>query len=204
MKTFKLRILNSETPTFIRDVVISGNKTFFDLHNFIVEICSLRGDELASFYLCDELWNKYGEISILDMSFDDDKKNPKYESDAQDEEEGLFSVSMKVMEKTAIADEIKTVGQNILYEYDFLAPIQLFIQCTEIGKSVKGESYPYCDFSNGGLEELLELKKAEKEELAFDNLEASDVRDDEFDFEEDDDMDDYEEGDDGEIYDDFQ
>ncbi len=55
----------------MRDIAILENQTFLDLHQFIIDVCGFRDDELASFYLCDDSWYKLKEISLMDMSIEE-------------------------------------------------------------------------------------------------------------------------------------
>ncbi|MDL2227520.1 hypothetical protein LJC30_01340 [Odoribacter sp. OttesenSCG-928-L07] len=144
MKAYKIRICSEENEDFLREIEILGDQNFLDLHDFIVEICDLNGNDLASFYTCDNDWNKQMEISLLDMSIDEKNTN-------KDDDEEYLSLPMKVMEDTLIAHIIKSEGQKLLYEYDFLSPVTLFVQCVEI-QETESDEYPICLYEEGELE----------------------------------------------------
>ncbi|MDR2085318.1 MAG: hypothetical protein LBP67_10035 [Bacteroidales bacterium] len=150
MKAYKIRICSEENEDFLREIEILGDQNFLDLHDFIVEVCDLNGNDLASFYTCDSDWNKQTEISLLDMSIDE--KNIE-----KDDDEDLTALPIKVMEETLIGEIIKNSGQRLLYEYDFLSPVTLFLQCIEI-EDTESDEFPILlyeedelDYKGGGL-----------------------------------------------------
>ena len=120
MKAYIFRISSEENDDFLREIEILGDQSFLDFHDFIVDVCNLHGNELASFYQCDSSWNKLNEISLMDMTIDEEPKRPnsKYVDD-DDEDENYKNMPLKVMEDTMIGDIIKKEHQNLLYEYDF-------------------------------------------------------------------------------------
>ncbi|MGI6718847.1 MAG: hypothetical protein ACOX4D_06860 [Bacteroidales bacterium] len=198
MKALTFRITSVEDKDFLREIQILGDQFFIDFHDFLVEICGFSGDELASFYTCDNDWVVQSEISLIDMSIDDEdddnevghdyKKASKFysdyseddledefdfEDDLEDEfddindleldevnikgtkhkkesikqddefEDTDFNVNlpMKLMENTYIGGIVKKVGQKLLYQYDFFAPVVLNIECTKI-EETESDEYP--------------------------------------------------------------
>lgn len=73
MQAFRFRILFEDQNVFIRDIEIKDDNSFEDFHNIIQESVNLGGNELASFFICDNEWNKISEITLIDMAdeFDD-------------------------------------------------------------------------------------------------------------------------------------
>jgi len=145
MKAYKIRICSDESEDFLREIEILGDQNFLDLHDFIVEICDLNGNDLASFYTCDNEWNKLSEISLLDMTIDEKNANK------DEEDEDFAALPIKVMEDTPIAEIIKKSGQRLLYEYDFLEPVILFLQCIDI-EETESDEYPVCVYQEGELD----------------------------------------------------
>lgn len=163
MKVYCFRILNSDNEKFLRDVAILEDQSFLELHEFIVEICGFRDNELASFYLCDDAWYKETEISLMDMSIDESDLE-KFKTDDE-----YMAVPVSTMSNTNIGDVVKNVGRKILYEYDFMSPITLFVECISIDET-DDDDYPACVKSFGDLEEVIEVQRAKKNEIDLDDL----------------------------------
>ncbi|OFY62351.1 MAG: hypothetical protein A3H98_14645 [Bacteroidetes bacterium RIFCSPLOWO2_02_FULL_36_8] len=99
MSVIQFKIKYSDEKDIIRIVEIKTDNSFEQLHNLLLTSYGLKGKQLASFYTCDEEWNKIEEITLLDMS-DDETKIP-------------------VMSKTKISDIINQPGQKLIYVFDF-------------------------------------------------------------------------------------
>lgn len=102
MKAYKFRVLldsNKEEEVF-RDVLIKSDDHFESLYQQIINSFSFKGDEMASFYISNEEWEKGFEINLMDMGMPD---------------EGLPNV----MSKARIQDYIESEDQKIILVYDF-------------------------------------------------------------------------------------
>ena len=58
-------ILDYKQADIFRDIEISSEATFEDLHNSIVQAFALDSGEMASFYKSDEQWTQGEEISLF-------------------------------------------------------------------------------------------------------------------------------------------
>jgi hypothetical protein len=67
MHTYKFRMIVEDQDDFVRDYEIRSNQTFSQLYNIIRQTVTLKGNELASFFICDSKWRKKKEITLLDM-----------------------------------------------------------------------------------------------------------------------------------------
>ena len=132
MDVFKLRIETDENPGFVLDVEIRSDQTFKDLHDFIVKTLKFSGNELASFYVADENWEKYEEITLLDMSGEVDEHG--------DDDEDSHTIYL--MSSTPIGKFITDTNQNLIYEYDFLQLHTFMVECLDIKEADKRVSYP--------------------------------------------------------------
>ena len=141
MKVFKFRIETDEDPTFILDLEIRSDQTFKDLHDVLVKTLKFTENELASFYVADENWEKYEEITLLDMIGEE-------EEELYDDEKDLKNIFL--MSSTPIGKFITETGQNLVYEYDFLQLHTFFIECTEVKEIDKKGSYPKIVGQKGG------------------------------------------------------
>ncbi len=67
MKHINIRVVPDIEEDVFRDIQIGTNQTFLDLYKAIIAAFEFRGDQLASFYLSNEEWDKGHEIALMDM-----------------------------------------------------------------------------------------------------------------------------------------
>lgn len=142
MQIFRFRLSVDNKDDFLRDIEIRSNQTFYDLHTIIVKNLGLDGNELASFHIANDDWEKIQEITLIDMSGEEDK-NVK----AGDEVRTIF-----LMNQTPLDKFMDKVEQKLVYEYDFLQMRTFFLELLEIGKKDKEGSYPRIVRKAGTLE----------------------------------------------------
>lgn len=147
MHLYRFRLLSDEQEDFLRDYDIMASQTFLDLHKLIVETVELKGNELASFFICDRNWRKKKEITLIDMQAHDDE----LPSDEDEDEKSIQSRKMPTlqMEKVKIKEVIDDPHQRLLYEYDFLNPKTFFLELTKILDADSNGDYPKCIKSVG-------------------------------------------------------
>ena len=151
MHIYKFRMLSEDNDEFIRDFEIQAGQTFQDFHELITECVNLKGNELASFYICDQKWNKLLEITLIDMKDEAENKD-------LDEEETY------VMVNSLIRDFINEPHQRLLYEYDFLDPKVFFIELLSVFKQKDDDSYPRCTLTRGNMNEIISPEEIEEDE----------------------------------------
>ena len=158
MHIYKFRLLSTENDEFIRDIEIKANQTFKDFHNMISECVKMKGNELASFHICDQNWTKIKEVTLLDMRMENESKEGDDETLAPVEE--IF-----LMDNSRISDFIDEPHQRMVYEYDFMDMTTLFIELTGVWK-IKDESvtYPQCTLVEGDLEPQTVPRVVEEED----------------------------------------
>ncbi|NCC73898.1 MAG: hypothetical protein EOM06_10920 [Sphingobacteriia bacterium] len=132
MDVFKLRIETDENPGFLIDIEILAEQTFLELHNFLVKTLRLKPNELASFYVSDENWEKFEEITLLDMSGEEDK--------SMSEHDDVHTIYL--MSATPVSKFISDINQNLVYEYDFLQLHTFLIECVDVKQEDKRMKYP--------------------------------------------------------------
>jgi len=133
MHIYKFRMLSDVNEDFVRDIEIQGTQTFSDFHNTISDCVTLQGNELASFHICDQKWQKMEEITLLDMG-----EEVKEESKAQK--------IVAVMNSAVISEHIAEPNQRLLYEYDFLNMKTFFIELLRVSKQKENGTFPRCTF----------------------------------------------------------
>jgi hypothetical protein len=106
MSTLKFRVLldSVNNEEVFRDILIDENDHFESFYRTIVESFGFSGDQLASFYMSNDSWDKGEEIGLLDMNY-----NP------ETEEESILQ-----MADTKIKSKVEVQDQKIILVYDFL------------------------------------------------------------------------------------
>jgi hypothetical protein len=70
MKAFRLRVLIDYKEDVFRDVLLREDQTFFELHLTIQEAFEFDGQQIASFYLSNDDWDRGEEIAQMDLDED--------------------------------------------------------------------------------------------------------------------------------------
>ncbi|HLN53079.1 MAG TPA: hypothetical protein VK212_05180 [Lentimicrobium sp.] len=148
MHLYRFRLLAEEQEDFLRDYDILASQTFLEFHDLIKETVELKGNELASFFVCDRNWRKKKEITLLDMQAEEDQA-PVDEDD--EEKPKLNRLPTFEMAKMKIKEVIDDPHQRLLFEYDFLNPKTFYIELMKIIDADKNEKYPKCVKSVGKL-----------------------------------------------------
>jgi hypothetical protein len=130
MKVFKLRVLLDSEGTVFRDIEIKANQTFEELHNTILDAFEFDGNEMASFYLSNDNWDKGKEIPLVDLEDEEDTEG-------------------KSMSNTLISDHVSTMNQKLIYVYDFLKMWCFYVEVLGISEENKKEVYPFVSMTFG-------------------------------------------------------
>lgn len=141
MDVYKLRIETDENPDFVLDAEIRSDQTFLDLHEFLINTLKLNDKELASFYVADENWEKFEEITLIDMSGEEDNR--------VDEDDDLHTIFL--MSSTPINKFISGANQYLIYEYDFLQLHTFMIECLGVKQADNRSNYPRVAQQKGSL-----------------------------------------------------
>jgi hypothetical protein len=119
MATYKFRVLidtESKEDVF-RDINISANSSFEDFYHTIIHAFEFSGEQLGSFYLSNEDWDKGHEFVLMDMGLTDESDAPS------------------VMAETKLNAYIKKEGQRLIMVYDFLRMWCFLIELIEINST---------------------------------------------------------------------
>jgi len=130
MSSYKFRILldNPNNEEIFRDINISDENTFLDFYNIIIEAFYFNGDQLASFYVSNNTWDKGREISLMDMG-DNSIDGPL------------------TMLNTKLKDLVVSEDQKFILVYDFLKMWCFLVELVDILPSQISE--PTIDLSIG-------------------------------------------------------
>jgi hypothetical protein len=127
---FKFRLLSSENDDFIRDFETSSKQTFYDLHLAIQKNCNYDTSQIASFFLCNNDWEKENEITLFEISG----------------EPGNTTLDMH---NSILSRHITGLRQKLLYVFDIFNERAFFIEVVDIRNIASSKSYPLCTFSVG-------------------------------------------------------
>ena len=140
---YKIRIILDAEEDIFRDIEISSEDSLEDFHNAITQAFGFVGDEMASFYTCDERWNQEEEIALFDMN-----------------ESGS---DLRLMNETLLEDVLSENTPKLIYVYDFLSMWVFFVELADIIQKEDGRAYPNVLFSFGELPDAPPEKNFEAE-----------------------------------------
>lgn len=127
---YKFRIISDEKDDFFRDIEIEDNNSFFDFHTSIQNSTNYDSSYLATFFISNNKWEKLDEITLMDMSENDDNIKP-------------------VMHKTLLKDYFKKKKDKAIYIYDMFAERAFYIELIDIKEKDKSKKYPVLVNGNG-------------------------------------------------------
>lgn len=166
MAGLKFRVLlDSEAKTEIfRDILISDTDNFESFYKAIMNSFRFEGDQMASFYVSNDNWDKGHEINLMDMTYEDD------DIDGQ----------ATVMKDAIIKDFLEEPDQKFILVYDFM---RMWIFLAElIGYEKDGPETPEVVMAVG-MAPPEDSRKAEDNEALFAGDDAHE-EEDEFGFDE--------------------
>lgn len=140
---FRFKLVSDEVSNFSREIEIDSESTFLQLRNAILDSVGYSKDELDSFFLCDDDWQKEEEITLEDMG------------SASDQDVWL-------MENTPLNEMIEDDGQKLIFVFDYLTERSFFMEMKEAipGRNLKE---PICTVKQGKApEQFVDIEEIEK------------------------------------------
>lgn len=127
--TFRFLILSDEVEDFKREIQISADATFFDLHKAIIKSVGYQEGEMASFFICSDDWEKEQEITLVEMDTNSDEDS-------------------YTMDASILNDFLEDERQKLMCVFDYLTERAFFMELREIitGKDIEE---PICTKSVG-------------------------------------------------------
>jgi hypothetical protein len=165
MAGLKFRVLldSDSSQDIFRDILISDTDNFESLYSSIVSSFQFQGNQMASFYVSNDNWDKGHEISLEDMTYDDDS----------------IDSPAAVMKSAIIKDFLEEPDQKFILVYDFM---RMWIFLLEIiGYEKEGPDKPQLLLSVG-MAPPEDSKSSSENDAIF--SEELDEEDDEFGFNE--------------------
>ena len=126
---FNFRIVSDEVDNFKREIKIDADASFLDLKNAICDSVDYDKNEMSSFFICSDNWEKEKEITLEDMGSDS-------------------SEDVYLMEDTLLSDLIDDEGQRLLFTFDYMTDRSFYMEMKELtpGKNLKD---PFCSLALG-------------------------------------------------------
>lgn len=69
---YRFKLVSDEATNFSREIEIDSESSFLQLRNAILDSVDYNKDELDSFFLCDDDWQRREEITLEDMGSSSD------------------------------------------------------------------------------------------------------------------------------------
>ncbi len=120
-RVIAFRMISNEDPAFIRDYSVPARQNFLVFHHLIQENLDYDKDQIASFFICNDSWEKLTEITLFEV---------------MDE----THTEILVMEAVKLDDLIREPGQKLLYMYDVFSERVFFMEVMEIIESEENGS----------------------------------------------------------------
>ncbi len=120
---------SEEAPNFKLEIVIDSEDTFLRLRNTILDAAGYDKEQMDSFYICDEEWNREREVTYADMDLDSDD-------------------DVWIMEDTRLSELIEDEGQRLKFVFDYMQERHFFMRLKETipGKNLHD---PLCSRKEG-------------------------------------------------------
>jgi len=117
---YRFIFISDEADDFYREIQISSSATFLDFSNAILKSVGYPDDQMTSFFMCEENWEKREEITREEMNTSSDEDS-------------------WVMANTPLDELIEDEKQRLIYVFDPLTERCFFIELKEIitGKTLK-------------------------------------------------------------------
>ena len=117
---YKFLILSDEIDHFAREIEIDSEATFLELNDAILDSEGFAKDQLTSFFICEDNWEKKTEVTLMDME-------TGYDEDSW------------VMGETRLSELLEEEKQRMLFVFDNMTERAFFMELREIitGKNLK-------------------------------------------------------------------
>ncbi|MGB3344037.1 MAG: hypothetical protein WBA61_09005 [Aequorivita sp.] len=153
---YRFRIILDTDEDVFRDIEIKASATLEDFHNVIIQSFGFDGQEMASFYTSNDLWEEGEEISLFDVGDDDER--------------------VRLMGETFLDEIVNRENTRLLYVYDFLNMWTFMVELADIAEPEEGQMYPNLMFAHGQIPD-----EAPEKEFLSEEIDPDDDFDEEFD-----------------------
>lgn len=110
---YRFLMLSEENDFFRREIQIDSEATFAQLNDFLMDHLGYGRQEMTTFHICDDEWNKLQEVTLLDMGM-----SSEYD--------------LYLMDSTRLEELIEDKGQRLLFIFDMLSERGFFMELMEL------------------------------------------------------------------------
>ena len=110
---YKFKLVSDEVSNFSREIEIDANSTFLQLRNAILDSVGYAKDDIDSFFLCDDEWQRQEEITLEDMGSSSDQ-------------------DIWIMGDTPLNELIEDEGQKLVFVFDYMTERSFFMEMKRI------------------------------------------------------------------------
>ncbi len=111
---FRIKFISDEVDGFVREIEIDSDANFLDLNKIILESCGYPDDQMTSFFICDDEWERKQQVTREDMG-------------TGDVDEDIY-----VMDETPLTDFIEDENQKMEFVFDPFAERTFYLDVTRI------------------------------------------------------------------------
>ncbi|MBD5379795.1 MAG: hypothetical protein HDR74_07930 [Bacteroides sp.] len=153
---YNFRMVSDEVPNFRREIEIDADATFADLKNAICDSVNYDKNQMSSFFICADNWEKEKEITLEDMGSDSDQ-------------------DVYLMDDSYLSDFIEDEGQRLMFTFDYMTDRSFFLEMKEI-ITRKNLIDPVCTLAIGNPPaQVAEVEMFDPESLKKGNAAAADL-----------------------------
>ncbi len=127
---YRFKLVSDEVSNFAREIEIDSENTFLQLRNAVLDSVGFSKDELDSFFLCDDDWQKQEEITLEDIGH------------------SASDIDTWLMEDTHLSELLEDEGQRLIFVFDYLTERSFFMELKEMYPS-RSLADPVCTFKKG-------------------------------------------------------
>ncbi|MCQ2218413.1 MAG: hypothetical protein MJZ33_08030 [Paludibacteraceae bacterium] len=126
---YKFILLSDEVDNFMREIQIDSEATFMELHDAILDSVKYGKDQITSFFVCSDDWEKEQEVTQIEMDTSSEYDN-------------------YVMDETKLEELVSDEGQKLLFVFDMMNERSFFM---ELRETMPGMDLPMakCSVSKG-------------------------------------------------------
>jgi len=165
MPSYKFRVLldNPSDQEIFRDIQINQKASFEEFYRTVLSAFGFKGDQMASFYVSDEEWNKGEEISLLDVNYDPDAD------------------PVGLMADLELKDRVEVPDQKFILVHDFLSMWIFLVELQSIEQETIDEPKVLLAIGQAP-DEQSRISNSDSEEFDFDSEFEDDYDEEDYDF----------------------
>ena len=109
---YKFLVGSEESENFKLEIAIDSGDTFLRLRNVILDAVGYDKEQMDSFYLCNNDWQKEKEVTYMDMGSESDE-------------------DVWIMEDTPLDELLEDEGQKLKFVFDYMTERYFFMKLKE-------------------------------------------------------------------------